>query len=169
MMTKEIILTGLMMLLLAACSSSSDSSDVVPEPDNGNGNDSGNSSYEPSQRSIGFVGAFADGEGGAASARATRGAMRRAGEPEPGEGEFTNADLQASGFGVYCWYTGSSIYNPEYNPDIKAITQEILMLNQKVEYKNDLWTYSPSKYWPLKDFPSQATTMRVIRPAINGL
>ena len=92
---KPIILTGLMMLLLAACSSSGDSVDVVPEPN------SGNSSYEPSQRSIGFVGQFADDEGGAAAARATRGAMRRTGDPEPGDGEFTTADLQTSGFGVY--------------------------------------------------------------------
>ena len=66
---KPIILTGLMMLLLAACSSSGDSVDVVPEPNNGNGNNSGNSSYEPSQCSIGFVGQFADDEGGAAAAR----------------------------------------------------------------------------------------------------
>lgn len=140
MRTKEIILTGLMMLLLAACSSSSDSSDVVPEPNNGNGNP-----IEQSQRAIGFSGQFADGEGGAAFARATR-SITRAGEtPEPGEGEFTTADLQASGFGVYCWYTG----NTAYVSDIKSITRTILMLNQKVEYKNDLWTYSPSKYWPL--------------------
>lgn len=138
---KPIILTGLMMLLLAACSSSSDSSDVVPEPN------SGNSSYEPSQRSIGFVGQFADDEGGAAAARATRGAMRRTGDPEPGDGEFTTADLQASGFGVYCWYTGNTAYAS--GTDIKSVTRTLLMLNQKVEYKNDLWTYSPSKYWPL--------------------
>ena len=144
---KPIILTGLMMLLLAACSSSGDSVDVVPEPDNGNGNNSGNSSYEPSQCSIGFVGQFADDEGGAAAARATRGAMRRAGDPEPGDGEFTTADLQTSGFGVYCWYTGNTAYAS--GTDIKSVTRTILMLNQKVEYKNDLWTYSPSKYWPL--------------------
>ena len=160
MRTKEIILTGLMMLLLAACSSSSDSSDVVPEPDNGNGNDSGNSSYEQSQRAIGFVGFFADDEGGAASARSTRGAMRRAGEtPEPGEGEFTTADLQRSGFGVYCWYTGSSDFTTAY------ASTTVLMLNQKVEYKNDLWTYSPSKYWPLND--NDKLTFRAYAPYVS--
>ena len=139
-----------MLLLLAACSSSSDGLDVVPEPDNGNGNNSGNSSYEPSQCSIGFVGQFADDEGGAAAARATRGAMRRAGDPEPGDGEFTTADLQTSGFGVYCWYTGNTAYAS--GTDIKSVTRTILMLNQKVEYKNDLWTYSPSKYWHVGEY-----------------
>ena len=160
---KPIILTGLMMLLLAACSSSGDSVDVVPEPDNGNGNNSGNSSYEPSQCSIGFVGQFADDEGGAAAARATRGAMRRAGEPEPGDGEFTTADLQTSGFGVYCWYTGNTAYAS--GTDIKSVTRTILMLNQKVEYKNDLWTYSPSKYWPLND--DDKLTFRAYAPYVS--
>ena len=160
---KPIILTGLMLLLLAACSSSGDSVDVVPEPDNGNGNNSGNSSYEPSQRSIGFVGQFADDEGGAAAARATRGAMRRTGDPEPGDGEFTTADLQTSGFGVYCWYTGNTAYAS--GTDIKSVTRTILMLNQKVEYKNDLWTYSPSKYWPLND--DDKLTFRAYAPYVS--
>lgn len=142
------------MLLLAACSSSSDSSDVVPEPNNGNGNP-----VEQSQRAIGFSGQFADGEGGAAFARATR-SITRAGEtPEPGEGEFTTDDLQASGFGVYCWYTGSSNFTTAY------ASTTVLMLNQKVEYKNDLWTYSPSKYWPLND--DDKLTFRAYAPYVS--
>lgn len=152
MRTKENILTGLMLLLLTACSSSSDSVDVVPEPNNGDGNRNG--SYEQSQRSIGFSGFFDDGVGEMASAPATRGV---------GDGEFTNADLQASGFGVYCWYTGAVPY--PINTDIRPITKDILMLNQKVEYKNGLWTYSPSKYWPLKD--DEVLTFRAYAPYVS--
>lgn len=137
------------MLLLAACSSSSDSVDVGSEPDHGNG------SYEQSQRSIGFSGQFADEEGGAASARTTRGV---------GDGEFslTNEELQASGFGVYCWYTGTKEYLTGH---IKDYTDNILMLNQKVEYKNSQWTYAPSKYWPLKD--NEKLTFRAYAPYVS--
>ena len=152
MRTKETILTGLMlMLLLTSCSSSSDSSDVVPEPNNGNGNP-----VEQSQYSIGFSGNFADSEGKMASAPATRGV---------GDGEFslTNEELQALGFGVYCWYTGSDNYVA--NTDIKGITQEILMLNQRVEYKDGLWTYSPTKYWPLND--AEKLTFRAYAPYVS--
>ena len=150
MMMKQKILIGLMLLLLlTSCSSSSDSSDVVPQPDNGNGNPT-----EQPQRSIGFAGFFDDGVGEMASAPATRGV---------GDGEFTNADLQASGFGVYCWYTGAVPY--PINTDIRPITKDILMLNQKVEYKNGLWTYSPSKYWPLKD--DEVLTFRAYAPYVS--
>ena len=119
-------LMGLMasvLLLLTACSSSSDSVDVVPEPDNGN-------PVDQLQRSIGFAGFFADDEGKAASARASRDITRADETPEPGKGEFTNADLQASGFGVYCWYTGTKDYAT--GSHIKDYTKTILMLNQKV-------------------------------------
>ncbi len=149
-MMKQKILTGLMlMLLLTSCSSSSDSSDVVPQPDNGNGNPT-----EQPQRAIGFAGFFDDGVSEMASAPATRGV---------GDGEFTNADLQASGFGVYCWYTGTDNYITDNH--IKDITKDILMLNQKVEYKNGLWTYSPSKYWPLKD--DEVLTFRAYAPYVS--
>ncbi len=137
------------MLLLTSCSSSSDSSDVVPQPDNGNGNPT-----EQPQRAIGFAGFFDDGVSEMASAPATRGV---------GDGEFTNADLQASGFGVYCWYTGTDNYITDNH--IKDITKDILMLNQKVEYKNGLWTYSPSKYWPLKD--DEVLTFRAYAPYVS--
>ena len=150
MRTKENILIGLMLLLLTACSSSSDSVDVVPEPNNGDGNRNG--SYEQSQRSIGFSGQFADGESKAASAPATRGV---------GDGEFTlsNAELQASGFGVYCWYTGSSNFTTAY------ASTTVLMMNQKVEYKNGLWIYSPTKYWPLD--ASEKLTFRAYAPYVS--
>lgn len=150
MRTIENILTGLMMLLLlTACSSSSDSTDEGAEPYNGN-------PVEQPQRSIGFSGQFAQDEGGEASARATRGV---------GDGEFalTNEELQASGFGVYCWYTGTSDY--ETGNHIKDVTQNILMLNQKVEYKNSQWTYTPTKYWPLKD--NEKLTFRAYAPYVS--
>ena len=150
---KPIILTGLMLLLLlTSCSSSSDSSDVVPQPDNGNGNP-----IEQPQYPIGFTGVFADSDGGAA-AYTTRGLTRGV-----GDGEFTNTELQASGFGVYCWYTDSSNYIA--NNDIKGITQNILMLNQHVIYSDGKWTYEPSKYWPLN--ADEKLTFRAYAPYVS--
>ena len=148
MNVKPIILTGLMLLLLlTACSSSSDSSDVVPEPNNGNGNP-----VEQPQNPIGFAGFFDDSEDEMASAPATRGA---------GDGEFTNTELQRLGFGVYCWYTGSSDFTTAY------ASTTVLMMNQKVEYKNEngLWTYSPSKYWPLNN--EEKLTFRAYAPYVS--
>ena len=149
MRTKEIKAIALMLMLpllvLTACSSSSDSSDVVvPEPD------------KPvvQQHPIGFSGIFADSEGGATSAPATRGV---------GDGEFTNTELQASGFGVYCWYTGGNTYVKGNH--IKDVTSEILMLNQKVEYKDSKWTYAPSKYWPLNN--QEMLTFRAYAPYVS--
>ncbi len=31
-----------------------------------------------------------------------------------GDGEYTTEMLQASGFGVYCWYTGSNHFDPAF-------------------------------------------------------
>lgn len=160
---KPIILTGLMLLLLlTSCSSSSDSSDVVPQPDNGNGNPT-----EQPQRSIGFAGFFDDGVSETASAPATRGV---------GDGEFTNADLQASGFGVYCWYTGLNYVDPAFtapNTHIKDYLGEngrLLMNNQKVEWKDwngtgNVWGYTPKKYWPLND--AEMLTFRAYAPYVS--
>ena len=93
---------------------------------------------------------------------------RAAGDPQPGDGEFTTADLQASGFGVYCWYTGSDDYS---TGDIKGITKNILMLNQKVEWKDwngtgsEVWGYTPTKYWPL--VASEKLTLRAYAPYVS--
>lgn len=153
-------LIGLMLVLLTACSGGSDSLGV-PEPTTGG---TGGHSEPVGQGSVmGFSAVFADDEGGEASSR-TRGANRRTGEESViGKGEFTNADLQASGFGVYCWYTGSSDYTDGSN--IRSITENILMLNQRVEYKNDLWTYSPAKYWPLDEV--EKLTFRAYAPYVS--
>ena len=80
-----------------------------------------------------------------------------------GDGEYTTEMLKASGFGVYCWYTGNTDYTS--GTDIKSVTQTILMLNQKVEYENGQWTYSPSKYWPLKD--DEKLTFRAYAPYVS--
>ena len=139
MRTKEIKAIALMLMLpllvLTACSSSSDSSDVVVP-----------------QHAIGFSGIFADNEGGTTSAPATRGV---------GDGEFTNTELQASGFGVYCWYTGSDDF---VSPLTEGTT--ILMMNQHVTYNNtDLWHYTPSKYWPLNN--QEKLTFRAYAPYVS--
>ena len=55
----------------------------------------------------------------------------------------SNQDLQAltQGFGVFGSYTGRLTYeNTTVSPDF--------MYNQQVKYGNNLWTYSPVKYWP---------------------
>ena len=55
----------------------------------------------------------------------------------------SNQDLQAltQGFGVFGSYTGRLTYeNTTVSPDF--------MYNQQVKYDNNLWTYSPVKYWP---------------------
>lgn len=153
MKTKAFILIGLMaLLLLTACSSG----DVVPEPNNGNGNP-----IEQPQYPIGFTGVFADSEGGTASAPATRGV---------GDGEFTNTELQASGFGVYCWYTGEDDFTtplPTTARDGSTEPYVLLMQNQHVTYSGGQWTYAPSKYWPLKD--TEKLTFRAYAPYVSYL
>ena len=79
-----------------------------------------------------------------------------------GDGELTNALLQEMGFGVYCWYTGTNNF---VSP--KTVGTTILMMNQKVEYTNSIWTYTPSKYWPLKD--NEKLTFRAYAPYTNYL
>lgn len=155
MNVKPIILTGLMLLLLlTSCSSSSDSSDVVPEPNNGNGNP-----VEQPQYPIGFAGFFDDGESEIASAPATRGV---------GDGEFTNTELQASGFGVYCWYTGENNFTtplPTSARDGSTEPYVLLMQNQHVTYSGGQWTYAPSKYWPLN--ANEKLTFRAYAPYVS--
>ena len=146
-----------MMVLLTACSGGSDSSNGM-EPNPG-GNTGGQGT------AMAFSAVFADREGDKASAPASQGITRSGEGPTPGDGEFTNTELQASGFGVYCWYTGSNTYTE--GSDIRSLnpTPTILMLNQKVEYINDQWTYSPKKYWPLQ--ASDKLTFRAYAPYVS--
>lgn len=50
--------------------------------------------------------------------------------------------IRTTGFGVLAYYTGQSNWNNagSFTPNF--------MYNQKVEYKNGAWTYTPVKYWP---------------------
>ena len=85
-----------------------------------------------------------------------------------GDGEYTTAMLQASGFGVYCWYTGSNHFDPAFtapNTHIKDYLGEngqLLMNNQKVTYSGGVWTYTPKKYWPINQ--EELLTLRAYAP-----
>lgn len=85
-----------------------------------------------------------------------------------GDGEYTTAMLQASGFGVYCWYTGSNHVDPAFNApnthikDFLGTNGQLLMNNQKVVYSEGVWTYAPKKYWPLN--PEEVLTLRAYAP-----
>ena len=82
-----------------------------------------------------------------------------------GDGVLDNEGLQAKGFGVYCWYTGSTTFDPAFpapKTHIKDYAENELMRNQKVEYVGTKWTYSPSKYWPLD--PTEKLTFRAYAP-----
>jgi len=127
--------------LLMACSNEGDESQQGPQQE---------------QQVMGFAATVAESE--TAEARATR----AEGDPEPGDGELTTALLQEKGFGVYCWYTGSSDYTSGH---IKDVTSEILMVNQHVEYKDSKWTYSPAKYWPLN--ADEKLTLRAYAPYVS--
>ena len=48
--------------------------------------------------------------------------------------------LKAAGFGVFAYYTGTTDYNSTTAPNF--------MYNQKVNWNNTNWEYSPVKYWP---------------------
>lgn len=87
-----------------------------------------------------------------------------------GDGEYTTAMLQASGFGVYCWYTGSTHFDPAFtapNTHIKDYLGEngqLLMNNQKVVWDGTrtIWTYTPKKYWPINR--DELLTLRAYAP-----
>ena len=57
-------------------------------------------------------------------------------------GELTTTELKVEGFGVMAYYTGEDLFNDSCKPDF--------MYNEKVTYDsyNNVWTYSPIKYWP---------------------
>lgn len=145
-----------MLVLLTACGGGSDSPNGMPEPTPG-GNTGGTSNPAGQGPAMSFSAAFADQD---VQKPASSSASRRA----VGDGEFEldNEALQRLGFGVFCWYTRSSDHN---GSNLKTITQEILMLNQKVEYKNGQWTYSPTKYWPLD--ASEKLTFRAYAPYVS--
>lgn len=54
----------------------------------------------------------------------------------------SNEDLQGSGFGVFCYYTGESDFTTA------SAASSVMMKNQKVTFSSSVWTYSPTRYWP---------------------
>lgn len=82
-----------------------------------------------------------------------------------GDGVLTTDILKNKGFGVFCWYTGSTVFNPAFpapKTHIKDYAENELMRNQKVEWKSTKWDYSPSKYWPLNT--AEMLTFRAYAP-----
>jgi len=85
-----------------------------------------------------------------------------------GDGEYTTAMLQASGFGVYCWYTGSNHFDPAFTApnthikDFLGTNGQLLMNNQKVTYSGGVWSYTPKKYWPINQ--EELLTLRAYAP-----
>ncbi len=155
MKMREKITIMLGLLGLWACSSD----------DAAQGND-----YAGQERAVGFAAHFdSDGTYGAAKTRVTRAA---------GDGELTDELLKEQGFGVYCWYTGSTIFDATFTApkthmkDFMGDSGYMLMRNQKVEWKKwdgvtDTWGYTPEKYWPLD--PSELLTLRAYAPYTDYL
>jgi len=89
-----------------------------------------------------------------------------------GKGMMNTAMLQQTGFGVYCWYTGTDDFTTPLPVTARTgSTQpyEMLMRNQKVEYiatqSTPHWTYAPTKYWPLE--PDEKLTLRAYAPYVS--
>ena len=107
-----------------------------------------------------------------------RAAVLNGGTRAGGGGELTTASLQATGFGVYCWYTEdrdvafTDSKGTTPSTHISTYAKYMLMRNQKVEWKKwdgesnpASWNYTPSKYWPLD--PREKLTFRAYAPYSN--
>lgn len=73
------------------------------------------------------------------------------------DGIEDNGDLQQEGFGfgVYAYYTKDKqigvddfVGDPEHREKVNQTDKVIVMLNQKVEWKDGKWTYTPMHFWP---------------------
>lgn len=105
-----------------------------------------------------------------------------------GDGEYSdasdNAMLKASGFGVFCWYTGSTHFDPAFTApkthikDYLGDDGQLLMNNQKVEWKDwngtgnvntYVWGYTPKKYWPINQDAENPDllTLRAYAPYVS--
>lgn len=67
--------------------------------------------------------------------------LSRGGETTPASSVMTNTELQAKGFGVVVFYTGTSQYQAG-----QSNLEPNFLYNTKVSTKD--WTYSPVRYWP---------------------
>ena len=150
---RHIALMVMTALMIAACSHSSDSTSGGEDP-----------VPEPVPIAVGFSASVADDATSDAGTNATRAA---------GDGELTTTELREKGFGVYCWYTGttdvvfSDVKETTPAAHISTYSQTMLMRNQKVEYASSKWTYSPDKYWPLN--PAEKLTFRAYAPYTDYL
>ncbi len=84
-----------------------------------------------------------------------------------GDGELTTSLLRATGFGVYCWYTGSASFTTPATSRPDDAVYLLLMRNQKVEWDGDAsqWTYAPARYWPMD--PNERLTFRAYAPYVS--
>lgn len=155
-MKLKILLQLFLLLLLNACQSGSSETD-----------DPG---HQPEvQIPLGFSGSMADASQSApARSHETRGVTR----VDRYRGVWTTEGLQGVGFGVYCWYTGTSDFNvagweagSAHIKDCIGPSGYMLMRNQKVEWDGSKWDYSPSKYWPL--VASEKLTFRAYAPYVD--
>lgn len=139
-------MVALMVVVTFAACSDSDSADDPLQPAPGQ--------TSKAEREMGFSCSFAE--------PVTKGAA--------GDGEYTTEMLKASGFGVYCWYTGSNHFDPAFtapNTHIKDYLGDkgqLLMNNQKVVWDGTrtIWTYTPKKYWPINQ--EELLTLRAYAP-----
>ena len=146
-----------MILVLPGCSSSRDDDDEPQLPEQPEQPQEPDLPQE--QHAMGFTALLSEGDEPVATSRADRTRTTRA----IGDGEFTTTELKLSGFGVYCWYTGSADFSTAY------ASTTALMLNQKVVWDavspRPSWTYSPTKYWPLK--ADEKLTLRAYAPYVS--
>ena len=110
----------------------------------------------PVEKAVGFAAHFAEGDEGV-----------RAATRAVGDGELTTDLLKEKGFGVYCWYTGTETFDPGFTEPKTHISDYlgegfVLMYNQKVEWDDETWGYSPEKYWPLA--ADEKLTLRAYAP-----
>lgn len=64
------------------------------------------------------------------------------------KGIETNADLQETGFGAYAFYTKDKRIGVDNFASLDESNKAIVMLNQKVEWDDTKWIYSPMRFWP---------------------
>lgn len=115
----------------------------------------------PVEKAVGFAAHFAEGDEGV-----------RAATRAVGDGELTTDLLKEKGFGVYCWYTKKTPFDPDFTVPKTHISDYlaegfVLMYNQKVEWGGETWGYSPEKYWPLAS--DEWLTLRAYAPYTSYL
>lgn len=64
------------------------------------------------------------------------------------DGIEDNEDLKQEGFGVYAYYTKDKQIGIDNFLQVDQSNKVIVMLNQKVEWKDGKWTYTPTHFWP---------------------